>query len=156
MRTSNSSSSGAPTGPRPHLRLLLPLRVHHHERRAQLGHRVPGPRPDGRTSIAVGNLELRFPVVNSYLGIGPRGLPYIDGVGWIDYGVAWNDFNTVAFRVNSSDTPAQQLLTRTPVTSFGFGLRMNLFGYMILRADYAFPQGRGIPPYWTISIGPPF
>ncbi len=108
------------------------------------------------TEIAVGNLELRFPVVNSYLGIGPRGLPYVDGVAWIDYGVAWNNFNTVAFRVNPSDTPAQQLATRTPVTSFGFGLRMNLFGYMILRADYAFPQGRGIPPYWTISIGPPF
>jgi hypothetical protein len=108
------------------------------------------------TEIAVGNLELRFPVVNSYLGIGPRGLPYVDGVAWIDYGVAWNDFNTVAFRVNPSDTPVQQLATRTPVTSFGFGLRMNLFGYMILRGDFSFPQGRGIPPYWTISIGPPF
>jgi len=33
---------------------------------------------------------------------------------------------------------------------------MNLFGYMILRADFAYPQGRGIPAYWTISIGPPF
>jgi len=108
------------------------------------------------TEIAVGNLELRFPLVNSYYGIGPKGLPYVDGVAWIDYGVAWNDFNTVAFTVNPDDTPAQKLLTRTPVTTLGFGARMNLFGYMILRADFAYPQGRGIPAYWTISIGPPF
>jgi hypothetical protein len=108
------------------------------------------------TEIAVGNLELRFPVVNSFLGIGPQGLPYVDGVAWIDYGVAWNQFNTVAFSVNPNDSPAKQLLTRTPVTTLGFGIRMNLFGYIILRADFAYPQGRGIPPFWTISIGPPF
>ena len=108
------------------------------------------------TEIAVGNLELRFPVVNSYLGIGPQGLPYVDGVAWIDYGVAWNSFNTVAFKVNPNDPLEQQLETRVPVTTLGFGLRMNLFGYLILRADFSYPQGRGIPPYWTISIGPPF
>jgi outer membrane protein assembly factor BamA len=108
------------------------------------------------TEIAVGNLELRFPLVNSYLGIGPQGLPYIDGVAFIDYGVAWNSWNTVAFSKNPADTFEEQALTRTPVTTLGFGARMNLFGYMILRFDFSYPQGRGIPPYWTISIGPPF
>jgi Tol biopolymer transport system component len=108
------------------------------------------------TQIAVGNLELRFPLLNSFVGIGPRGLPFVDGVAWVDYGVAWNDFNTVAFRVNKNDSPAKQLLTRTPVTSLGLGARMNFFGYLILRADYAVPQGRGIPGFWTLSIGPPF
>ena len=108
------------------------------------------------TEIAVGNLELRFPLVNSFLGIGPQGLPYIDGVAWVDYGVAWNSFNTVAFSKNPNDTIEQQALTRTPVTTLGFGARINLFGYMILRFDLAYPQGRGIPAYWTISIGPPF
>jgi Tol biopolymer transport system component len=108
------------------------------------------------TEIAVGNLEIRFPVVNSYLGIGPQGLPYVDGVAWIDYGVAWNSYNTVAFKVDPNASPAKQLETRVPVTTIGFGLRMNLFGYLILRGDFSYPQGRGIPPYWTISIGPPF
>ncbi len=108
------------------------------------------------TEIAVGNLELRFPLVNSFLGIGPQGLPYIDGVAWLDYGVAWNSWNTVAFSRNPDDTIEQQALTRTPVTTLGVGARINLFGYMILRFDWAFPQGRGIPSYWTITIGPPF
>lgn len=108
------------------------------------------------TEMAVGNLELRFPLVNSYLGMGPQGLPYIDGVTWIDYGVAWNSWNTVAFSKNPNASLATQALTRTPVTTLGVGARINLFGYMILRFDWAFPQGRGIPPYWTITIGPPF
>ncbi|HMU60536.1 MAG TPA: hypothetical protein PKA66_02035 [Gemmatimonadales bacterium] len=108
------------------------------------------------TGIAVGNLELRFPLVNSYLGMGPQGLPYIDGVTWVDYGVAWNSWNTVAFSKNPDASLKQQALTRTPVTTLGVGGRINLFGYMILRFDWAFPQGRGIPPYWTITIGAPF
>lgn len=108
------------------------------------------------TEIAVGNLELRFPIVNSFLGIGPQGLPYIDGVAFVDYGVAWNSWNTVAFSKDPNDSPAQRALTRTPVTTLGFGARINLFGYMILRFDLSYPQGRGIPAYWTISIGPPF
>jgi outer membrane protein assembly factor BamA len=108
------------------------------------------------TELAVGNLELRFPIVNSFLGIGPQGLPYIDGVAFVDYGVAWNSFNTVAFSRDPNDTPEQRALTRTPVTTFGFGARINLFGYMILRFDLSYPQGRGIPAYWTITIGPPF
>jgi len=108
------------------------------------------------TEIAVANAEIRFPLVNSFLGMGPSGLPYIDGVGWIDYGVAWNEYNTVAFSVNPNASLENQLLTRTPVTTLGFGLRMNLFGYLILRGDLAYPQGRGIPPYVTITIGPPF
>jgi outer membrane protein assembly factor BamA len=108
------------------------------------------------TEIAVGNLELRFPIVNSFLGIGPQGLPYIDGVAFVDYGVAWNSWNTVAFSRDPNDTPEQRALTRTPVTTLGFGARINLFGYMILRFDLSYPQGRGIPAYWTISIGPPF
>lgn len=108
------------------------------------------------TEIAVANAEVRFPILNSYLGMGPVGVPYVDGVAFIDYGVAWNSFNTVAFRVNTNASLEDQLLTRTPVTTIGFGLRMNLFGYMILRGDFAYPQGRGIPPYWTITIGAPF
>ena len=109
------------------------------------------------TEIAVGNLELRFPLVElRSSGIGPQGLPYIDGVAFVDYGVAWNSWNTVAFSRDPNDTPEQQALTRTPVTTLGFGARINLFGYMILRFDLAYPQGRGIPAYWTISIGPPF
>lgn len=108
------------------------------------------------TEIAVGNLELRFPLVNSFLGMGPQGLPYVDGVAWVDYGVAWNQWNSVAFSKNPNDSFTQQALTRTPVTTLGVGARINLFGYMLLRFDWAFPQGRGIPPYWTITIGPPF
>ncbi len=108
------------------------------------------------TEIAVANLEVRFPIVNSFLGMGPRGLPYVDGVLWVDYGVAWNQGQTVAFSQNPDASLQERLDTRVPVSALGVGLRMNLFGYMILRGDFSFPQDRDVSPYWTISIGPPF
>jgi hypothetical protein len=46
---------------------------------------------------------------------------------------------------------------RTPLTSTGVGVRANIFNFLILRADYAFPLQRpGVHGYWMISLGPTF
>ena len=44
-----------------------------------------------------------------------------------------------------------------PSRSLGFGLRSNLFGFTVLRLDYAIPQDRsGVGGLWTFSLGPAF
>jgi hypothetical protein len=45
---------------------------------------------------------------------------------------------------------------RWPVTSYGIGARINLFGFTVLRIDYAVPLQRPRGGYWIVSLGPPF
>jgi hypothetical protein len=46
---------------------------------------------------------------------------------------------------------------RTPLHTLGVGLRMNLFGLVVARLDWAFPQNRsGVKSLWTLSFGPAF
>ena len=44
-------------------------------------------------------------------------------------------------------------LNRYPLTSYGGGLRVNLFNLAILRWDYAIPLSTGRKPNWTFSLG---
>ena len=61
---------------------------------------------------------------------------------------------TLKLKREAGDSAA---LVRTPLTSLGVGVRANIFNFLILRADYAFPQQRrGVGGYWTISLGPAF
>jgi outer membrane protein assembly factor BamA len=105
--------------------------------------------------IAVFSAEFRFFLVrNLTLGFLPIGFPPIEGALWYDAGLAWNGTSTV--RLDRS--PGQNLsAVRSPVTSYGVGLRANLFGLAILRVDYAVPNQRpGHGGYWILSLGPPF
>ncbi|MCA9720999.1 MAG: hypothetical protein KC489_01080, partial [Gemmatimonadetes bacterium] len=70
-------------------------------------------------------------------------------------GVAWDARSVVQF---SEREPGQSpLRVRTPLRSWGGSLRTNLFGFLILRFDYAKPINRpGTSPFWTISIGPTY
>jgi Tol biopolymer transport system component len=107
------------------------------------------------SKIAVMNVELRFPLTRSLiLGFLPIGLPPIEGALFYDAGVAWSTGNTVKWSRNASD---DLLLVRTPVRSYGTSIRVNLFGWVILRFDYTKPLDRTRDKaYWTVSLGPTF
>lgn len=105
--------------------------------------------------VAVGNVELRFPVIRSIeLGFMPASLPPIDGLFFFDVGVAWSSRQKLYWqRPFDYDVSTQ----RYPLRSYGAGLRVNLFNYAILRWDYAVPldtpEKRG---FWTWSLWPSF
>jgi outer membrane protein assembly factor BamA len=104
--------------------------------------------------VFVGSAEIRFPLIrNVQFGFLPFGLPPIDGVGFFDVGMAWNGGDATRF---FSSVPADQAsVTRYPLRSYGYGLRLNLFNLALLRWDYAIPldlQRR--TGFWSFSIGP--
>jgi Tol biopolymer transport system component len=105
--------------------------------------------------IAVFSAEFRFQLVrNLTLGFLPIGFPPIEGALWYDAGIAWNSNSTLRLsRAASTDPNA----VRVPLTSYGVGVRVNVFGIAIIRVDYALPQQRpGHGGYWMLSLGPPF
>jgi len=106
--------------------------------------------------VAVANAELRFPVVRRLeLGVLPIALPPLDGLFFYDAGVAWSKNQTVyGGRPPNYDGNKQ----RYPLRSYGFGLRLNLFNYAVLRWDYAVPldQPGGRRGFWTWSLWPSF
>jgi len=105
------------------------------------------------TQLAVGNAELRFPILNPSLGV-PVGFPPIEGALFYDIGIAWNDGDQLRWNRRAGD---DLLAVRTPHQTFGIGARMNLFNFVVLRLDYSIPQERrAIKGYWTLSLGPAY
>ena len=107
------------------------------------------------SKIAVGNVELRFPLTRSLvLGFLPVGFPPIEGAFYYDIGMAWDDASTVKWHRQVGDDP---VLVRTPLRSWGGSIRANVFGLLIMRLDYTKPLDRPLKhSYWTISLGPTF
>lgn len=105
--------------------------------------------------VAVANFEFRFPLIrNLTLGFLPVGFPPIEGALFYDAGIAWNGGSELAWS-RPAGAPADDL--RAPLTSYGVGLRVNMFGFAVLRLDYAVPQDRPKKGgYWILSLGPPF
>jgi Tol biopolymer transport system component len=120
--------------------------------------------------IAVFNAEFRFPLVRSLtLGFLPVGFPPIEAAIFYDAGIAWNGNSAVHLRRPTSHpcgigegvagttcTGPDLAVDRWPVTSYGIGARINLFGFTVLRIDYAVPLQRPRGGYWIVSLGPPF
>jgi outer membrane protein assembly factor BamA len=104
--------------------------------------------------IAVGNVELRFPLTRSLvLGFLPIGLPPIEGALFYDAGVAWSSGDTVRFNRRAGDAGT----VRSVVRSYGGSIRANLLGFVILRFDITKPLNRAYnKAYWTVSLGPTF
>lgn len=101
------------------------------------------------------NVELRFPIVRRLdLGLLPVSLPPVDGLFFFDSGVAWNPGQTIAFTEPASQSSDR---VRSPNSSYGFGIRFNLFNIAPLRWDYAIPladpQRKG---YWIFTLGQSF
>jgi len=105
--------------------------------------------------IAVFNAEFRFQLIrNLTLGFLPIGFPPIEGALWYDAGIAWNGASTLRWTRSADDDPNA---VRIPLTSWGAGLRLNLFDIAIIRLDYGIPLQRpGHGGYWMVSLGPPF
>ncbi|HKW49789.1 MAG TPA: hypothetical protein VJN70_20195 [Gemmatimonadaceae bacterium] len=106
--------------------------------------------------VAVANAELRFPLVRKFeLGVLPIALPPLDGLFFYDVGAAWSkDQALYLTRPANYDVTKQ----RYPLRSYGFGLRLNLFNYAIVRWDYAVPvdQPGTHRGFWTWSLWPSF
>lgn len=99
--------------------------------------------------VAFANTELRFPVLRRGFAGGYFGLPPIDGLVFYDAGLAWNQGQSVSWSpLPGADTDA----TRSVLQSYGYGFRLNLFGLLILRWDYAIPinrpGSRGFGTWW--------
>jgi Tol biopolymer transport system component len=105
--------------------------------------------------VAVANAELRFPLIRRLeLGFLPGALPPLDGLFFYDAGLAWSHGQSVSL----SRPPGYDVTKdRIPLRSYGFGLRLNLFNYAILRWDYAIPVNQdGHKGLWTWSLWPSF
>lgn len=114
------------------------------------------------TRAAVFNAEFRFPLTrNLVLGFLPVGFPPIEAALFYDAGIAWNANSQV--HLSRPATP-DLAVDRWPMTSWGVGIRVNLFGFTVLRVDYAVPLQRKYADaaqqshgaYWIVSLGPPF
>ncbi len=102
------------------------------------------------SKIMVANLELRFPLFQVLgLGEGYYGVFPLDFMIFSDAGIAW---------MNEGDTRAWfQGGKREPVFSAGVGVRMNLFGYLILGVSYVKPfQRPNQSPYLQLTFTPGF
>ncbi len=100
--------------------------------------------------LGVFNIELRLP----FTGIEEFGLinfPYIpvELVAFADAGVAWDPTRQAEF-IWSRDSAA-----RVPVVATGFSARMNLLGFMIMEAYYAYPWQRPLKGWhWGFHLAP--
>jgi Tol biopolymer transport system component len=103
--------------------------------------------------VVVANAELRFPIIRRF-ELGAFGLPPLDGVVFYDAGVAWSSGQDVSLRKPEN---YDFNLHRYPLTSWGGGLRLNLFNMAVLRWDYAIPMATATRKgNWTFSLGPSF
>jgi Tol biopolymer transport system component len=146
--------------------------------RTEDGNQSPCPARDQLigSSAAIVNAELRFPVITE-LRLGALGsFPPIDGLFFMDGGIAWDEeicgaanlFDPttcaaadrqrvrLAWSRQAADDP---LLVRRPLYSYGAGLRINVL-YAVLRLDYAIPLNRpaygGRKGVFSLSFGPSF
>lgn len=104
------------------------------------------------TQLGIASAELRFPLLNASLGFVPIGFPPIEGALFYDAGLAWDGNSKVQWSRHPGD---DQINVRTPSQTIGASVRMNLFGFVILRLDYSVPQQRpGMKGLWTLSVGP--
>jgi WD40 repeat protein len=101
--------------------------------------------------VAVANAELRFPIIRRFDVGTAFGLPPVDGLIFYDAGLAWSKNQKPHWGTPpAGNDPSTD---RYPLTSYGAGLRVNLFNLAILRWDYAHPLVGGRKPNWTFSLG---
>ena len=103
------------------------------------------------TRIAVANAELRFPLIRA-LVIGPVGFPPVEGFGFYDAGVAWDQQTSPVFRrgIQAEGTD------RGILTSAGVGGRINLLGYAVLEVSYVKPFEAYRDWHWQFAFQPGF
>ena len=108
------------------------------------------------SQVGVANVEIRFPLTRALvLGVLPVGFPPLEGAFFYDAGVSFNSISQLHWTRTASESPDN---VRIPLRSYGFGIRANMFGIVILRLDYTKPLNRpnNSRAYWTLSLGPTF
>ena len=114
---------------------------------------------------AVASAELRFPLIRRLdVGLLPISLPPLEGLVFYDAGTAWSGGQDLHFArpprgATTASGTYDPAIDRFLLTSYGAGIRLNLFGFAIVRWDYAIPldapngQKKG---FWQWSLGPSF
>jgi outer membrane protein assembly factor BamA len=82
--------------------------------------------------LAVGNLELRFPLIGAFMGEIHYGPLPVEGVLFADAGVAWNGDVIPTFLGGERDL----------VRSVGAGVRINALGFAVVEVAAAHPLDR--------------
>ena len=100
--------------------------------------------------VGVVNLEMRIP----FIGVEEYGIinfPYLptELVAFTDAGLAWNSNDQFNLTLSRSATD------RVPVIASGVSARMNILGFLILEAYYAYPWQRPDKGWhWGFQIAP--
>jgi Tol biopolymer transport system component len=102
--------------------------------------------------VAVAKAELRFPLVRQLVLGGSMGVPPIEGFGFLDAGLAWSDGVTPVLRA-ARTTDAEE---HGVLSSAGVGARVNVFGYLVLEADYVRPLTLERGWHWELNFLPGF
>lgn len=93
--------------------------------------------------MAIANAELRFPPFSALGGRRLYGPVPIDLLAFFDAGVAWTSRDEASFLGGD----------REPVTSVGFGARVNVLGFLIGEVDYVKPLDRpGRGWHWQFNF----
>jgi Tol biopolymer transport system component len=87
------------------------------------------------SQVGVMNLEFRFPLIDRPM-LGAGGLPPIRGAVWFDTGFARIPGEPFKFATTEDPGPFGFRLADGRA-SFGAGVRMNLFGFAVMRLDWA-------------------
>ena len=96
--------------------------------------------------IAVGNAELRVPILGPLGLVSSRGIPPVELAPFFDAGVAWRTTELEAFRTQS----------RSVVRSYGSSLRVNVLGFFVAQLSYVRPMDRPTGWRWEFSVVPGF
>ena len=105
--------------------------------------------------VALVNAELRFPLVRRFdLGFLPISLPPVDGLVFYDAGMAWSGGQSVTISKPANYDFNTQ---RYPLRTYGYGVRINIFNFAVLRWDLSWPlDSVSKKPYWWWTLGPSF
>ncbi len=106
------------------------------------------------SKLLIGNLELRFPLLGVLgLGSGYYGAFPLEMAFFGDAGVAWSRGQKLQLFGASGAPVFGPGAVRTPVTSVGAALRINLFGFAIAELDYVRPfQRPGVGWVWQFGL----
>jgi len=102
------------------------------------------------SKMLIANAELRFPLFGALgIGKGYYGIFPVDMLLFYDWGVAWNE--------GKDNRPTFLGGDRKPVSSAGIGLRVNVFGYLVVGVNYVKPFDRPDKGwYFQFSFWPGF